>query len=404
MFATRISIGRDAHLGLIAPSSEVKTLPNPGVSSLRARGPRRQQRPGPFPDRSPVGAPFMDRGERQLATGNGPVIGPERPRGIADPPFEAEVSAYPPRLGSAAPGGLELPERVVGDLEQAAAIGVHLIEVSILVSLRRGAMRKDDLRAIGRPGRPGVALLARQLHQMRAVRQDRVELRGGAIGEGAEGLEEDVRTIGRPVLIARLQLPQGVSCLRPVPSRLMRNSACWSYDPFAWRLRTKRIYVPSGDQAGELSPIPVGGGGLMNCIAWLPSACMIQSAFPRRQAVGTNRILRPHYRAIWLPSGDHLPHRVPAHTPVQWVSCLRPVPSAFITQTSLGPFADYTARRGFWSHRGTTRESYPAPHCSVAVSWRTLLPSALAEKIAAEVWFGSRKPCQAMRPLGPMAG
>src|ERR1051326_5708748 len=63
---------------------------NPGASSLRARGPRRQ-RPGPFQDRSPVGAPFFDHGERQLATGNGPVIGPERPGGIADPAAEAVI-------------------------------------------------------------------------------------------------------------------------------------------------------------------------------------------------------------------------------------------------------------------------------------------------------------------------
>ena len=69
------------------------------MSSLRARGPRRQ-RPGPFQDRSSVGAPFIDHGERQLATGNGPVIGPERPGGIADPPFEAVVPvAVDARLG-----------------------------------------------------------------------------------------------------------------------------------------------------------------------------------------------------------------------------------------------------------------------------------------------------------------
>jgi hypothetical protein len=35
------------------------------------------------------------------------------------------------------PGGLALPERVPGDLDQAAAIGVHLIDVSILVHSRR---------------------------------------------------------------------------------------------------------------------------------------------------------------------------------------------------------------------------------------------------------------------------
>jgi hypothetical protein len=72
---------------------------NPGASSLRARGPR-LQRPGPFQDRSSVGAPFMDHGERQLATGNGPVIGSERPGGIADPPLEAVVPvAADARLG-----------------------------------------------------------------------------------------------------------------------------------------------------------------------------------------------------------------------------------------------------------------------------------------------------------------
>jgi hypothetical protein len=34
----------------------------------------------------------MYRGERQLATGNGPVIGPERPGGIAVVPSEIVVS------------------------------------------------------------------------------------------------------------------------------------------------------------------------------------------------------------------------------------------------------------------------------------------------------------------------
>src|SRR6266550_1826960 len=37
------------------------------------------------------------------------------------------------------------------------------------------------------------------------------------------------------------------------------------------------------------------------------------------------------------------------------------------------------------------------------VSWRTSLLEAVAEKIAAVVWFGSRKPCQAMCPLGTVA-
>src|SRR6266567_4341579 len=59
-------------------------------------------------------------------------------------------------------------------------------------------MRKDDLRSVRRPGRPGVALMSRQLDLMRAVWKDRVELRRGAIGEGAEGLEENLLAIGRP--------------------------------------------------------------------------------------------------------------------------------------------------------------------------------------------------------------
>src|SRR6266702_4456584 len=66
-------------------------------------------------------------------------------------------------------------------------------------------MRKDDLRSVRRPGRPGVALMSRQLDLMRAVWKDRVELRRGAIGEGAEGLEENPLAIRRPMLKPRLQ-------------------------------------------------------------------------------------------------------------------------------------------------------------------------------------------------------
>ena len=105
------------------------------------------------------------------------------------------------------PGGLALPERAPGDLNQAAAIGVHLIEVGILVRPRQGAMREDDLRPIRRPGRIEIELIARHLHQVRAVGKDRVELRYGAHGEGAVGLEEDARAIRRPPRIPRLQVP-----------------------------------------------------------------------------------------------------------------------------------------------------------------------------------------------------
>jgi len=100
---------------------------------------------------------------------------------------------------------MELPERVMGDLDQTAAIGVHLIEVGILVLPCRGAMREDDLRAVGRPGRPTVALIRRQLDLMRTVGRDRVELRSSAIGERAEGLEDNALTIGRPMRQPRLQ-------------------------------------------------------------------------------------------------------------------------------------------------------------------------------------------------------
>src|SRR5439155_17629642 len=101
----------------------------------------------------------------------------------------------------------ELPELVLCDLDQVAAIGIHLIEVGILVYSRRGAIGKDDLRPVRRPGWPAVALLARQLDHMRAVGEDRVELRRGTRREGTEGLEENACAIGRPMRIARLQFP-----------------------------------------------------------------------------------------------------------------------------------------------------------------------------------------------------
>src|SRR5438105_9037364 len=84
------------------------------ASSLRARSPRRQ-RPGPFPDRSSVGTPFIDLGERQLATGNGPVIGPERPGGVAVPPAEAVL---PVAADAIAAQRLHLNRRV--DVDRAA--------------------------------------------------------------------------------------------------------------------------------------------------------------------------------------------------------------------------------------------------------------------------------------------
>ncbi len=115
---------------------------------------------------------------------------------------------HPPHLlGRCAPGWLELPEIVPGDLDQSATISIHLIEVGILVHPRRGAVRKDDLRPVRRPGRPAVALFARQLDQMRAVGQDGVELRRGASGEGGEGLEKNPCAIGRPMRIPGLQVP-----------------------------------------------------------------------------------------------------------------------------------------------------------------------------------------------------
>src|SRR6266700_3548632 len=66
-------------------------------------------------------------------------------------------------------------------------------------------MRKDDLRSVRGLRRPSVALMSRQLDLMRAVWKDRVELRRGAIGEGAEGLEENPLAIRRPMLKPRLQ-------------------------------------------------------------------------------------------------------------------------------------------------------------------------------------------------------
>src|SRR6266567_4039020 len=88
--------------------------------------------------------------------------------------IDATSTRYPFLLGKWTPGGLELPERVPGDLEQAATIGVHLIEVDILVLSRCGSMHKDDLRAIGRPGGEVISNTCRvwglcELHGMAAI-------------------------------------------------------------------------------------------------------------------------------------------------------------------------------------------------------------------------------------------
>ena len=72
-----------------------------------------------------------------------------------------DESTSHPLLGRWTPGGLALPERVPGDLDQAAAIGVHLAEVSILVRLGQGATREDDLRPLRRSGRTAAVPLAR---------------------------------------------------------------------------------------------------------------------------------------------------------------------------------------------------------------------------------------------------
>jgi len=190
-------------------------------------------------------------------------------------------------LGSAAPGGLELPERVVGDLEQAATIGVHHIEVSILVRPGRGAMREEDLRAVRRPGWPAVALVGGQLHQVRAVRQDRVELRRGVIGEGAEGLEEDALTVGRPVLIARLQFPGG-QLLEARAIAVDEEQRLLVPRPIRLAVARKEDVRAIGRPGGRV----IRDTGRQRGIGELPGMAAISlhdpEALPPRPAVGTN--------------------------------------------------------------------------------------------------------------------
>jgi hypothetical protein len=88
-------------------------------------------------------------------------------------------------------------------------------------------MRKDDLRLIRRPSRPAVALLGRQLDQVRANGEDGVELRSGASGEGAEGLEEEPLAIGRPMRIPRLQFPPRCQLLKTSAITVDDEQLCW---------------------------------------------------------------------------------------------------------------------------------------------------------------------------------
>ena len=152
------------------------------------------------------------------------------------------------------------------------------------------------------------------------------------------------------------------------------------------------ICLPSGDQSGWLSAILVGSGVCVNCTAWLPSACMSQRS--TEVALPSGRIgLSATSYTILLPSGDHLAPCAPLHTPVQEVSCVWPVPSAFITQTLPVPLARTCAKRIL----EPSGDQSALPSCTPWrgwVSWRTSLPSALAEKIAAVFWSGSESPAR----------
>src|SRR6266487_4452803 len=206
--------------------------------------------------------------------------------------IDATSTRYPFLLGKWTPGGLELPERVPGDLEQAATIGVHLIEVDILVLSRCGSMHKDDLRSVRRPGRPAVALIRRQLDQVCAVREDRVELRCGAIGEGAEGLEEDARAIRRPMRKPRLQFS-------PRCHLLQTGAIPVDYEQRLIVIRIMHLVVAHKE---DLLAIGRPGGEVISntCRVWglceLHGMAAIGMHDPERLisrvAVGTNRILR----------------------------------------------------------------------------------------------------------------
>ena len=151
-------------------------------------------------------------------------------------------------------------------------------------------MRKDNLRPIRRPGRPAVALLARQLHQVRAVRQDRVELGRGAIGEGAEGLEEDELAVRRPVLIARLQFPGG-QLLEAAPIAVDEKQRLLVIRPIRQAVARKEDVRAIGRPGGRV----IRDTGRQRGIGELPGMAAISlhdpEALPRRPAVGTNRIL-----------------------------------------------------------------------------------------------------------------
>jgi hypothetical protein len=71
-------------------------------------------------------------------------------------------------------------------------------------------------------GRSAATAVVGDVLEVFAVGFDRVDL---AVGLGAEvGLEHELVAAGRPVRIAGA-LPQGVSCLKPLPSRRTVNSA-----------------------------------------------------------------------------------------------------------------------------------------------------------------------------------
>src|SRR5215207_1355779 len=89
---------------------------------------------------------------------------------------------------------------------------------------------------------------------------------------------------------------------------------------------TKAIWFPSGDHAGcaSLTPWVV----LVSCVSPLPSAFITQIS----RSVVASAPEVPAAKAIRLPSGDH--EGSCSGTGVA-VSCLRPLPSAFITEISL---------------------------------------------------------------------
>lgn len=153
-------------------------------------------------------------------------------------------------------------------------------------------MRKDDLRSVRRPGRPGVALMSRQLDLMRAVWKDRVELRRGAIGEGAEGLEENPLAIRRPMLKPRLQFSPRCQLLQTGAITVDDEQRLIVIRIIGLVVAHKEYLLAIGRPGGKVISNTRRERGF--CELQGMAAIGIHDPEPliRRVAVGTNRIIR----------------------------------------------------------------------------------------------------------------